>query len=253
MLQITALPAFSDNYIWLLHHDGVALAIDPGDARPVQTFCRQHQLNLAAILITHHHNDHIGGVAELVATYGCPVYGPDNPAIDTITHPLTDGMQLTVSGLVFQILAVPGHTADHIAYYMPGRLFCGDTLFACGCGRVFDSTPVELYRSLQQLAGLPPQTQIYCTHEYTLANQRFALTVEPDNSALQQRHRRDRMSRERQQATLPTCLQEELATNPFLRCHQPGVRAAVERHCGRPLPDPQTVFVELRRWKDDFR
>lgn len=253
MLQITALPAFSDNYIWLLHHDGVALAVDPGDARPVREFCRRHQLDLIAILITHHHDDHTAGVAELAAAYRCPVYGPDNPVIDGITRPLAEGMELTVAGLTFQVLAVPGHTADHIAYYTPGRLFCGDTLFACGCGRVFDSTPVKLYQSLQQLASLPPQTQIYCAHEYTLANQHFALTVEPDNPELQQRHQRDRLLREQQQATLPTRLQEELATNPFLRCQQPSIRAAVEQHCGHPLPDPQSVFVELRRWKDVFR
>jgi hydroxyacylglutathione hydrolase len=254
MQNIIPLPAFSDNYIWLLRRQDAAAAVDPGDAAPVLQYCREHGLSLCAILITHHHADHTGGIAELVRHFACPVYGPANSGIAGISHPLHPGdlLQLTQPGLRLEVMATPGHTADHISYYGDGLLFCGDTLFACGCGRVFDGSTQQLHASLQRLAHLPQETQIYCTHEYTLANQRFALAVEPDNTALLQRQQQDSARRQRGNPTLPSTLATELATNPFLRCHLPHVRAAVEAHCGQPLADETAVFAAMREWKNTF-
>lgn len=255
MLKIIPLPAFNDNYIWLLQRGAFAVAVDPGDASVVADYCTQRQLQLSAILVTHCHDDHIGGVPALQRRYGCPVYAPAHPALGTSIHELKDNDLLPLPDLELQlnVLSLPGHTREHIGYYAPGILLCGDTLFACGCGRVFDGTAQQLYRSLQRLARLPADTQVYCSHEYTLSNQRFAITADPDNRELQQRMQRDQALRNAGQPTLPSTLAQEIACNPFLRCDTAAIRGAVQQHCGKTLPDSEQVFVELRRWKDGFR
>ena len=255
MLKIIPLPAFNDNYIWLLQRGAFTVAVDPGDANVVADYCHRQQLQLSAILVTHCHHDHIGGVQELQQQFGCPVYAPAHPALNMPIHALKndDQLHLPQLELSLKVLSLPGHTREHIGYYTPGMLFCGDTLFACGCGRIFDGTAQQLHQSLQKLANLPPDTRVYCSHEYTLSNQRFALTADPDNQALQQKNRHDQALRDRQHATLPTTIAQELACNPFLRCNDAAIRDAVQRHCGKILTDSEQVFIELRRWKDGFR
>ncbi|WP_269532910.1 hydroxyacylglutathione hydrolase [Chitinimonas sp. BJYL2] len=253
-MTILPVPILDDNYVWLMH-DGIhALVVDPGDAAPVKSVLAAHGLTLTAILITHHHRDHIGGVADLQAIWSCPVYGP--PGIDGVSVPRGDGdrVELAAPACCFEVLAVPGHTLDHLAYYDASLaiLFCGDTLFACGCGRLFEGTPQQMQTSLARLAALPAQTQVYCTHEYTLSNQRFALAVEPDNATLQARHQRDLGRRQRGEATLPTTLAEELACNPFLRWAAPVVKTQAARQ-GAEDDSPVAVFAAIRRWKDQFK
>ncbi|GAB4063699.1 hydroxyacylglutathione hydrolase [Uliginosibacterium sediminicola] len=250
-MQIVPLSAFRDNYIWALVANGAAVVVDPGEAAPVQRFLADQALRLAAILITHRHNDHIGGVAELNADGNVPVFGP--PSIACVTQPVQDADRFTLPGVAAEIsvLAVPGHTEEHLAYLLGEHLFCGDTLFAGGCGRLLgSSSAAELYASLQRLAHLPPQTRVHCAHEYTLSNLRFALQVEPDNAALQARLAACSALREANQPSLPSLLADELASNPFLRVDQAAVRSAVSRYTGKVLAAPDEVFAALRRWKD---
>jgi hydroxyacylglutathione hydrolase len=254
-IQIEPIPAFKDNYIWTLIHreHALALCIDPGDAAPVEQFLQQRQYALAGILITHHHWDHTNGIAKLTQARDIPVWGPRD--VQGVTHPLADGQHCvlpTDMGLAFDILAVPGHTLDHIAYYGHQLLFCGDTLFAGGCGRLFEGTAEQLYHSLQRLAALPPATEVYCAHEYTLANLRFAQRVEPDNVALQQRLTATEQLRAQHRPSLPSTIDLELATNPFLRVRQPAVIQAAERYANRSLNHPVAVFATLRDWKNHF-
>ncbi|MBL8521011.1 MAG: hydroxyacylglutathione hydrolase [Betaproteobacteria bacterium] len=256
MIGITPVPAFSDNYLWVLHDDHHAAVIDPGDHRPVADFLAAHGLQLAAILCTHHHADHVGGVEALLAFAGpVPVFGPAAEAIPARTVAVREGDQVHIDalGLDFAVLEVPGHTAGHVAYWGQGLLFCGDTLFACGCGRLFEGTAAQMTASLSKLRALPAATRFYCAHEYTLSNIRFALAVEPDNAALQARQVRESGRRARGLPTLPATLADERDTNPFLRWDQPAVIAAASRHAGRPLTAPHAVFGALRAWKDDFR
>lgn len=254
MLHSRPLPAFADNYIWLLTTDnGNAAVVDPGAAQPVFAALAAEQLTLTAILLTHHHHDHIGGVAQLQAAFpSVHIYAPDEPRIPQCTTRVHGGEHFQLAGLNtdFEVLAVPGHTATHVAYFSEWHLFCGDTLFAAGCGRVFDGTFAQLATSLTHIASLPPATQCYCAHEYTLANLGFAQWVEPHNAALAARLNADQAQRELKQPTVPSLLELELATNPFLRTHEPAVIAAAERAAGQTLHSAIEVFTALRQWKD---
>jgi hydroxyacylglutathione hydrolase len=255
-LAVTPLPAFNDNYLWLLTRGRAAAVVDPGDAGPVRRALDRHNLTLAAILVTHHHADHVGGVAELKSVTGAHVYGPAGESIPGVDTRLRGGDELTVLGTRLRVLDVPGHTAGHIAYFAaderPPRLFCGDTLFTCGCGRLFEGTPAQMLSSLDALAALPAATLVYCAHEYTLANIRFAQTIEPANSALTERAVRDAATRARGEPTVPSTIGLELATNPFLRCDVPAVRAAVEASTTNAL-DRTSIFAWLREKKNAFR
>jgi hydroxyacylglutathione hydrolase len=212
------------------------------------------RLTLTSVLITHHHYDHIGGLEDLLVAFpGLEVNGPDDERLRALTHRRREGETFVPAGLAtpFQVLEVPGHTSSHIAYLGDGRLFCGDTLFAAGCGRVFDGTFEQLARSLERIAALPGETLCYCAHEYTQANLGFAEWVEPDSPALAERVRQVQLQRSRGQPTVPSRLDLECATNPFLRTREPGVIAAAERQTGRKLTDSAEVFTALRRWKDE--
>ncbi len=256
MLEVTAVPAFRDNYIWLLKNsDNNSVAIvDPGDAGPVLEAISEQNLTPAALLITHHHADHVGGVTRLLEHYPVPVYGPAGENIPGRTHALAEGDTVTLDqpGASFRILEVPGHTAGHIAYYGEGCLFIGDTLFMSGCGRLFEGTPAQMRRSLQKLAELPDDTRIYCAHEYTLANLRFAEAVEPGNRTVKERLLRCQALREQGIPTVPGSLAEEKATNPFLRVTEADVIAAAESRSGHALADDVEVFATIRAWKDSF-
>jgi hydroxyacylglutathione hydrolase len=264
MLNIYPIPALDSNYFWLLQPDSAepaAYIIDPGAAGPVITAVDSHQLQLAGIIVTHHHHDHIGGINELVERYNLPVYGPRSSRIPQVDHYLKEGDTLSLSGLHLEVMEIPGHTQDHLAYlYHPvpdqqpsaPLLFCGDTLFSAGCGRLLDGTAAQLYSSLQRLAQLPQDTMIYCAHEYTLANLRFAHHLEPDNQAISERLADVENLRHRNEITVPTHLGLELHTNPFLRTHVLAVKRAAERYQGRKLETPLEVFTVLRQWKDNF-
>ena len=258
MSEIRAIHAFSDNFIWLLSNadSQQAAVVDPGEAEPVLRTLREQGLTLSAILITHKHNDHIGGINQLLAAWpGIPVYGPAGEPISQLSHRLHEGDQVDVPGLDmrFEVLEVPGHTEGHIAYYRAagdGTLFCGDTLFSVGCGRVFSGSFEQLHDSLMRIAGLPGSTQCYCAHEYTLDNIGFANWVEPDNPALAAREQRCHALLAAGDNTVPMQLADELACNPFLRLQQADVLAAVERHAQRPMRDGRDTFQTLRSWKD---
>lgn len=256
MLDVISVPAFDDNYIWLLKDQcgSVATVVDPGDEEPVLAVLEAQGLSLGAILITHHHYDHIGGVDELLAAFPeARVFGPEERRIRALTDVVGDGDQIQVPGLEehFQVLEVPGHTSSHIAYLGAGALFCGDTLFAAGCGRVFDGTFEQLAASLDRIAGLPPDTLCYCAHEYTMANLGFAKWVEPQSAAVAAREQAAFALREAGRPTVPSRLAEEIATNPFLRTGVPEVKAAAEAVAGYSLATGADVFTALRRWKDE--
>lgn len=252
MVNISAIAAFHDNYIWALDDGREAAVVDPGDAAPVEAWLARRGLTLAAVLATHHHADHVGGLPALVDRWHCPTFGPAHEVASGIDTRLAEGdrIELAALGVALGVLDIPGHTAGHIAFVGDGLLFCGDTLFACGCGRLFEGTPAQMMDSLAKLARLPGATRVYCGHEYTLANIRFAEAAEPGNRALAARHVREAAKRERGEPTLPSTIAEELATNPFLRCTEPEVIASAQRHAGRPLLSPVEVFAELREWKN---
>lgn len=257
MIDITPIPAFTDNYIWLLadHHAKTAVVVDPGDATPVLEVLEAQGLQLTAILVTHHHFDHVGGLEELSSTHACEVFGPDNDAIALVDHRLSAGDEIEVLGVQFRVMEVPGHTLDHIAYFHEGEpplLFCGDTLFAGGCGRVFEGTFPMMHRSLQTLAALPHNTRVFCAHEYTLANLAFARAVEPHNRKLAERVQRAEAIRARGEPTVPSELGLELATNPFLRCADPDLQASLKSQGKLQGQTGDEVFATVRGWKDNF-
>lgn len=253
MIKINPLPIYSDNYIWLIQFgDHQVVAVDPGDAAPVQQALQQHGLQLAAILVTHNHWDHINGIETLLQQHQVPVYGPASGQTPGLTHPCKAGEQIQIGELNLEVMDVPGHTRDHIAYYGHQSLFCGDTLFAAGCGRLQGGSAEQLYNSLNKIAKLPINTNIYCSHEYTLDNLKFAQAVEPDNHQTRQRIATETEKRQQGQPTLPSKLQLELATNPFLRCQSNTVKTSAERFSTKTLASPAEVFKTLRHWKDGF-
>ena len=263
-MKLIALPAFTDNYIWMLHNGVDAIVIDPGDSAPVLAALDRLQLKLAAILLTHHHDDHIGGVPTLLQRLQCPVYGP---ALEVIPDPcirVRGGDKVNALGLDFDVIDVPGHTSGHIAYFHRPEagaavgadtdapvLFCGDTLFSGGCGRLFEGTPAQMHHSLQALAALPGDTRVCCAHEYTLSNLKFAHAVEPDNAALARYTLQCEQQRAAGLYTLPGRMSDELAINPFLRCDVLAVINTARSH-GAHSDQPLDVFTALRQWKNNF-
>jgi hydroxyacylglutathione hydrolase len=254
MPTIIPIPAFADNYIWLVVRDGKGAVVDPGDAAPVVEYLEREGIELRAIVNTHHHGDHVGGNRALLARWPVPVFGPAREQIPGRTRALGEGDTFTLPGigLELSVLDIPGHTSGHIACVGKEVVFCGDTLFAAGCGRLFEGTPAQMVTSLDKLAALPPGTRIYCGHEYTVSNLRFALAVEPQSAALRARLEREQAKRNRGEPTLPSSVGEERSTNPFLRTSEAEVCAAAGRHAGRDLPDRVAVFAELRAWKNAF-
>lgn len=253
LIQITPISAFQDNYIWIMHDSKLAIVIDPGIADPVITFLEKQKINLAAILITHHHHDHVGGISKL-NRQKVPVYGPEQEHILGLTQFVKEGdtVHLANNTFNFNVLAVPGHTLGHIVYYNNTLLFCGDTLFSAGCGRLFEGTAQQMYHSLQKIAALNDSIQIFCAHEYTLKNLQFAQHVEPSNPIIKKRIKAVELLRAKSQPTLPSTLALEKEINPFLRCHVPEVIERVEHYANKKLRDPVEVFAYLRQWKDHF-
>lgn len=252
MITIRPIPAFNDNYIWHLRKGDEHWVVDPGDATPVKKAL--NGASLSGILLTHHHLDHTGGVASLVEEFDCPVLGPGS--IAGVTTPLADGDRFTLLQRDWEVFAVPGHTLDHIALVLHGsdgiHLFCGDTLFAAGCGRLFEGTPAQMHESLTKLASLPKDTKVYCAHEYTLANLQFARAAEPGNEDITVREELDSATRDRNQPTLPSTIGLELATNPFLRTGSQEIRMQAAAHGATPDASAVEIFATLRHWKDTF-
>lgn len=257
-MHVHPVPAFADNYLWVLHNDRYAAVVDPGDARPVIDFLAAKDLALVAVLCTHHHADHVGGVDDLLdflhAHGTIPVYGPAGEDIPARSGALREGARVALPALEleFDVLDVPGHTAGHIAYVGHDMLFCGDTLFGCGCGRMFEGTPAQFAGSLAKFKALAPQTRVYCAHEYTMGNIKFAEAVEPGNRDLQLRKAFSAARRHRDEPTLPSTIGLELATNPFLRWDAPEVMASASKHAGKVLTSREDIFATLRQWKNNF-
>lgn len=252
--EIAALRAFNDNYIWTIRDATHAAVVDPGDAAPVLDYLAREKLTLVAILNTHHHSDHVGGNAELLRRFAVPVFGPHDPRIPDVSQRLAEGgaFRLPHFDIAFTVMEIPGHTRTHISFHGGGMLFCGDTLFAAGCGRLFEGTPEQMHVSLGKLMRLPDDTRVYCGHEYTLANVKFAKAAEPGNAALDALEARAHEQRAADLPTLPSTIGQEKATNPFVRCTEPAVIASASRHAGQALTDPASVLGAIRAWKNSF-
>ena len=255
MLHIEAIPALKDNYIWVIARDTACAVVDPGEAAPILTWLETTGTRLAAVLVTHHHGDHVGGIRELVDRFPVPVYGPGTETIAGITHPVAEGQIVALPdiGAEFQVLEIPGHTRGHVAYYGHGYLFCGDTLFGCGCGRLFEGSPEEMQASLARLAALPEDTRVCSAHEYTLDNIAFALRIDPANPDLIARARQDLENRRRGEPTLPSSIAIEKATNPFLRCREAAIIQSAAAYAQRDLRGEVDVFTVVRAMKNEFR
>lgn len=258
MLQVTPVRAFADNYIWLIHSPRDAkrvVVVDPGDATPVERTLSERGLILAGLLITHHHPDHVGGVAGLLQQRGVPMFAPASERTPGQATRVRQGDRAVFEslGLEFGVLDVPGHTAGHVAYVGHSAVFCGDTLFSAGCGRLFEGTAEQMVQSLAKLAALPPETLVYCAHEYTLNNLKFGLAVEPDNAATAAYMAECREKRARDEATVPSDMRRERNVNPFLRCDQKSVKQAAEARAGHGLQSHIEIFAVIREWKDGFR
>ena len=257
-MNLLALPAFNDNYIWMLHDGCDALVVDPGDSQPVLSALASLKLNLSAILVTHHHSDHVGGVDALRPFLKGDVFGPARESIPQPCRALTDGQQIKVLGLTFEVIDVPGHTAGHIAYFQRGSasqtplLFCGDTLLSGGCGRLFEGTAAQMHHSLRRLSDLPGSTRVCCAHEYTLSNLKFASDVEPDNTELKAYTQWCQQQRAAGLFTLPSSVAQEIKINPFLRCTEPTVVQSALAH-GALSTSPTDIFAALRQWKNNHR
>ena len=255
MLEIIPLPVFSDNYIWLLRSQNKVIVVDPGDAQPVMKYLEEHHdTTLVAVLITHHHADHCGGVGILKAHHPAPVFGPMADGIPGIDHDCRDDAVFSVDGFAqpFRVLAVPGHTLGHIAFLTGDILFCGDALFSGGCGRLFEGSAQQMHASLQRLAALPTDTRICCAHEYTQTNLAFARLVEPDNTSLAEYQMQVAAWRKADKPSLPARMETERAVNPFLRCHLASVASAAAKRLGRPATGEVEVFSAIRAWRNQF-
>lgn len=258
-MRLTPLPAFADNYIWLMQHHQQVLVVDPGDSQVVlQWLAHEPSLKLDTILVTHHHADHTGGLVDLVQATGARVYGPALEKLPVPHSQVTEGDVIAWEQVTWQVMEVPGHTAGHVAYWAQPDghapiLFSGDTLFSGGCGRLFEGTPAQMLASLDRLASLPPDTRLCCAHEYTLSNLRFALAVEPGNTRLAQHDKQCQQTRAQGLPTLPSSLANELAINPFLRSRIPSVREAIARFVGQRASDDIQAFAQLREWKNQFK
>ncbi len=252
--EVVALRAFADNYIWTIRDAGHAAVVDPGDARPVIEYLEREKLELVAILNTHHHADHVGGNAALLARTRVPVYGPHDERIPEVDHRLGDGESFVLPhfNIEFETLEIPGHTRSHVAFVGGGMLFCGDTLFAAGCGRLFEGTPRQMHDSLTRLSRLPDDIRVYCGHEYTLSNIRFARAAEPENRLLPELEARMQALRDRDQPTLPSTIGQEKATNPFMRVGEASVARNASNRAAKKLSDPVSVLAEIRDWKNNF-
>ncbi|MDM7860355.1 hydroxyacylglutathione hydrolase [Alteromonas sp. ASW11-36] len=254
-VELTPVPAFTDNYIWTFFNASSCVVVDPGDAQPILDFCSQRNLILSAIIITHHHADHTGGIAKLCEEFpDIPVFGPNNSQIRGLTEHLGEGDSITIPALdlTFNVIEVPGHTLDHIAYIGHGGILCGDTLFSCGCGRLFEGTPAQMQQSLAKIMALPSNTQVWCTHEYTLANIDFALNVEPNNGDLQDYAQWARRQRANDLPTLPSSIGIQQRVNPFVRASSIEVKQTAEKNANQTLDDELAVFTAVRRWKDNY-
>jgi hydroxyacylglutathione hydrolase len=254
-IDIFSISAFNDNYIWVLYDENKrdAWIVDPGDAAPVIKTLKDLHLNLKGILITHHHWDHSGGIDALLHYQkNISVFGSVKSPINTITHRLKENDEIDCASIKLTVLEIPGHTLDHIAFYNANMLFCGDTLFSFGCGKIFEGTPSQMYHSLQKIVQLPETTAIYCGHEYTLANLQFAHFIEPNNESIIYKLEEVKSLREANKPTLPSFLFAEKQLNPFLRCNQPSIIETVEKHRHKTLNDPVEIFANLREWKNAF-
>ena len=256
MFEIFPIRAFSDNYIWMLIKDDEVTVVDPGDSVPVINLLNEKNLNLNNIIITHHHFDHTGGIQKLNEVYDCDVYGPSQGHIQGINKPINDNQEFVISNTLFKAIATPGHTLDHLSYFIDQDneplLLSGDTLFSGGCGRLFEGTPLQMYESLSKFANLPTNTKVYCTHEYTESNLKFALAVEPNNSHLKEKFLEVVQLRSEDKETLPSTIGEELKVNPFMRCNELDVKKAAENFSNAQFSEPHEVLGSIRDWKDNF-